>query len=134
MTCQPGAIKLGMSEEAKALKCTGVGDYYCMRLRRQIPCPKCGVELNAGSMTAHHCCMHGTEPVIDCNRLPVSKTEHHLQVYDISFPWTTKRCRCPLPGCLVSYSTWNGLRLHFISQHWGESIMTLEEHQNHLSK
>ena len=48
MTCQPGALRSGMSEEDKDLKCRGVGDSYLMRLRRQISCPECGAELTAG--------------------------------------------------------------------------------------
>ena len=55
MTCQPGALRSGMSEEARECKCTGVGDYYRKRLRRRIPCPECGVEITTGSMMAHRC-------------------------------------------------------------------------------
>ena len=36
MACQPGALRLGMSEKAKALKCTGVGYSYRARLRQRI--------------------------------------------------------------------------------------------------
>ena len=32
MTCQPGALKLGVSAESKALKCMGVVDSYHVRL------------------------------------------------------------------------------------------------------
>ena len=32
MTCQHGALRLGMSEEANDLKCTGVGDSYRVRI------------------------------------------------------------------------------------------------------
>ena len=81
-------------------------------------------------MTAHGCCMHGTEPTIDWNRLPVSQTEHHLQVYIGRFLQTTNRCPFPFPGCPWSSCMWNGLRLHFNSQHWGVSIRILEENQN----
>ena len=76
MTCQTGALRVGMSEEAMALKCTGVGDLYRVRLRRRIPCPECRVYLNAGSMTAHRLRMHGTESVIDWSWLPFSQTVH----------------------------------------------------------
>ena len=64
MTCQPGSLRTGMSEEAMPLKCTGVGDSYRLRLRRRIPCLECGVELTAGSMVAHHRRMHWTDPAI----------------------------------------------------------------------
>ena len=36
MTCKPGALRSGMSEEAKELKCTGVGSSYRERLRRRV--------------------------------------------------------------------------------------------------
>ena len=38
ITCQPGALWEGMSEEVMALKCTGVGYSYRMILGRRIPC------------------------------------------------------------------------------------------------
>ena len=37
MKCQPGALKSGMSADAKALKFTGVGESYHMRLQNRIP-------------------------------------------------------------------------------------------------
>ena len=69
-----------MSEEAMALKCTGVGDSYQVRLQSQIPCPECGVELTAGSMAAHRCRMHVTEPAINWSWLPFKQTVHQPQV------------------------------------------------------
>ena len=45
MTCQHGALLSGIYEEAKALKCTEVGESYQERLQRRIPCPQCGVDL-----------------------------------------------------------------------------------------
>ena len=92
MTCQPDALWAGMSDEEMALKCTGVGYSYQVRIRRRIPCPECGVELTAGAMTEHRRCMHGNEPAIDWSRLPVSHTVQQLQVYDVSFPRKKKRC------------------------------------------
>ena len=53
VTCQPGALQTGMLEEAMALKFTGVGDSYRVRIQRRIPCPECGVNLTMRSMTAH---------------------------------------------------------------------------------
>ena len=35
MTCQPDALRLEVSADAKALKCTGVGDSYRVRLQRR---------------------------------------------------------------------------------------------------
>ena len=65
MTCQPGILQSGMSEEANAMKCTKVGDSYRVIPRRRIPCLECGVEITVGSMTAHRQCMHNTETAIN---------------------------------------------------------------------
>ena len=53
MMCQPGVIQSGMSKEAVGRWSTGRGETYKERLRRRILCPACGVDLIAGSMTAH---------------------------------------------------------------------------------
>ena len=71
MTCHPGALRVGISEEAMPLNCTGVGDSYQVRIRRRIPCPECGVELTLGSMTAHRRRIHRIEPATDWSGLPV---------------------------------------------------------------
>ena len=130
MTCQTGVLPAGMLEDAMALKCTGVVESYRVRLRRHIPCPECGVEITAGSMTAYFCRMHGTEPAIDWVRLPFSQTEHQPQVYNVIFLRPKNRFPCPFPGFLGSSHTWNVLRSYFIRQHWGDSISILEEHPN----
>ena len=134
MTYQPSALRLGMSEEAKALKFTGVGHSYRMRIQRRIPCPECGFELTAGSMMAHRRRMHGTEPGIDWSRLTGSQTEHQPQVYFVRFPQSTKRCPCPFPGYPGSSRMHNGLHSYFNSQYWGYRIRILEKHPNPLPK
>ena len=53
--------------------------------------------LTTGSMTAHHCHMHATEPAINWSRLLVSQIVHQPQVYDVRFPRTMKKCPCPFP-------------------------------------
>ena len=83
-------------------------------------------------MTAHRRHMHGKEPAIDWDRLPVCQTEHHPYVYNVRFTRLTKRCPSPFPCCPGSVSTWNGLHSHFNSHKWGDSIRTLEEHPNPL--
>ena len=40
MNCHPGALREGMSEEAMALKCMGVGHSYQVIIQRRIPCPE----------------------------------------------------------------------------------------------
>ena len=78
--------------------------------------------------------MQGTEPAVDWIRMPVSLTEHHLQVYNISFLCSTKLCLCPFPR-LPGYSRmWNGFHSHFISYNWGDRIRILEENPNPLPK
>ena len=76
----------------------GKGTKYRERMRRCLPCPNCGVELEAGSMTAHRRRLHGTETAIDWEGLPVSKMDHLPQVFEVSFPSVTTKCKCPLPG------------------------------------
>ena len=73
ITCQPGALRAGILEKAVVLKYMGVGDSYQVRLRRQIPCLKCGFELMTGSMMSHRRRMHRTETSIDWSCLPVSQ-------------------------------------------------------------
>ena len=118
VTCQPGALSSGIFVEAKYLKCTGVVTAYRMKLRQLIPCPGYGVDLTTGSMIAHCLRMHGTEPVIEWNRLSVSHTEHHPQVYDARFLWSTNQCSCLFPSFPGSSHTWNGLQFHYNNQHW----------------
>ena len=65
MTCQPGAICTGMSEEDFNWRSTGEGDIYREHLQRRIPCTYCRVELTAGSMTAHHIILHGKDPSVE---------------------------------------------------------------------
>ena len=132
MTCQPGALGSQISADVKALEFTGVVDLYCMRLRRRIPFLECGVELTEGSMSAHCSCMHGAETEIYWNLLLVSQTEHCLQVYNVRFLRSTKRCPWPFPGWPGSSHTWNGLRLHFDIQHWGDRIRIPKKHMNLL--
>ena len=38
MTCQPGSVRPGMSEEAIGWQCTGLGVSYYKPLQRRIPC------------------------------------------------------------------------------------------------
>ena len=59
MTCQPGALRSRVSVEDKALKCTGVGESYRVRIQRRIPCLDYGVYLTTGYMMAHHHCIQG---------------------------------------------------------------------------
>ena len=92
MSCHPGALQAGISEDAMALKCTGVGDSYWVIIQRRITCPECGVDITIGYMTSHCRCMHGTEPAIDWSQLTVIQTVNQPQVYDVRFLWAMERC------------------------------------------
>ena len=83
---------------------------------------------------SHRQRMHGTDPEIDWNRLPVSKTEHIPQVFDVSSPKVTSQCPCPFLGCLGSLRTWNSLRNHFNHQHWVERLRIFAEHLSPFTK
>ena len=50
------------------------------------------------------------------------------------FPWSTKLCPCPFPGCLGSSHTCNGFHLHFRSRYWDYRISILEEHPNPIPR
>ena len=117
-----------------ALKCTGLGNSYRVRLQRRISCPECRVELTAGSMTAHRCCMYSMELVIDWSWMLVSQTEHQPQVYNVRFLRSIKRCPCSFPSYPGYSHTWNDLRSHFNRHPWGYSISILEEHPNPLPR
>ena len=64
ITCQPGEICTGMSEEEFGRRITGEGVKYREYLWWLIPFPDCGVDLTEDSMTAHHILLHGVEPEI----------------------------------------------------------------------
>ena len=80
MTCQTSILRSRMSEEAKTLKCTLVGDLFRVRLRTRIPFPECRVKFTARSMTEHRRRMHRMEPAIYRIWILVSHTEHQPQV------------------------------------------------------
>ena len=65
MTCQPGAIRSGMSVGAFTRRSTYEVVNYRNYMRRWIPCPEFVVEVTAGSLTVHIRQMHGTKPEID---------------------------------------------------------------------
>ena len=77
---QTSALRAGMPEEAMALKCTGVGELYWVRLQKRIPCPECGFEITTGSTMSHLHRMHRTETAIDWSRLLVIETVYQPQI------------------------------------------------------
>ena len=71
MTCQPGAICTGTSEEDFSWRSTGYGSTYRERLRRPIPCPDCWVEVESRSMVDRSIILNVTEPDIKWGLIPV---------------------------------------------------------------
>ena len=76
ITCHPGEIQSGMLEELVGRQCMVRGDTCREIFRRRFPFPDCGVDLTGVSMTVHQQRIHGTEPDINWNRLPVSQMDH----------------------------------------------------------
>ena len=119
MNCHLRAILTGMSEEAFSHRSTGEGATYREQLWRCIPCPEFGVELTDRSMMAHLIRLHGTEPLIDWDRLPVSQTEHLPLVYKVRFPTKIQSCQCLFSGCPSTSHSRSVLNNHFRRLHWG---------------
>ena len=65
MTCQPGYIYAGMSEEDFSRRSKGEWGTYRERLRWFIPCPYYGLELTASSMMNNSRRLHGMGPSVD---------------------------------------------------------------------
>ena len=104
-----------------------MGVSYREQLRRRIPCLECGVEVTDGSMMAHWIRIYGTETEIYWNWLMFSQMEKLPYMYSFRFPKNMTHCPCPLTGLPGSSHTFNGPRDHFNWQHWGDSIIILEE-------
>ena len=85
MECQLVILRSRISEEAVKIWYTDRGETHLERMRRWIPSLNCRVEPTPGLMTAQIWRMHGAEPGIDWNWLPVSNMEHILQFFDTSF-------------------------------------------------
>ena len=126
MKCQPGAIILGVSDEAFLRRSKGKGSSYWGRLRIKIPCLDFVVEMMLGSMTDHFLQLHRTDLEIDWDRLPMSQHECLPQLYEVSSPKTTSKCQRPFQGCPGPSRTRSGLRNHFNRTHWKHRIQILE--------
>ena len=131
MTCEPEAIRLGISEEIFGQRSVGKGATCRVQMWRRLPCLYFGVEFTAGYMTDQHMRPDGTNPAspsINWYQLPVSQTEKLPQVYELSFPRDTTKCQCPFPGFLGFSHPRSGLHNHFKLLHWRDSILILEDH------
>ena len=128
MTCQPGAICTGISEEAFSWNRKGEGSTYQELLWWCITCPYCGVELRHGSIMDRHRWLHGTEPSIDWYQLPVRHIEHLPLVYEVGFLTNIQSCQCPFPGYPGTSWSRSGIQNHSSRLHLGFSILILEEH------
>ena len=101
-----------MSAEAFTRRSTGEGENYRDRLGLWIPCPGCGDEATAVSLTSHCILIHGTKPDINWGRLPVSQTEHQKMVYQLSFLGTLAMCQCPVLRFSGVYRNRSGIQRH----------------------
>ena len=109
-------------------QCMVRGNTYIEKIRSRIPCPDCGVDITAVSMTVHQQHIHGTEPDIDWNRLPVSQMDHIPRVFNVSFQKDTSQFPYSFTGCPGFSWTWNDLRNNLNQHHWGIIMQILEEH------
>ena len=125
--------KEDLNQTGSIRHCTLNSHSYHVRLQIHTPFPKCGVEITSGSTMAHWCRMHGMKPENGWNWLPVSQTDHHLQVYYLRFLQTTKRWPYPFSGCSGTSCMCNGLQSQFRKHNWGYSIRILEEQLKPLS-
>ena len=127
MTCQPGEIQSWISEEVVGWCSTSRGVTYKDRIIRWIPFPDCGEELALGYIVVHRRQMHGVEPEIDWNRIPVIQIEYLPHVFDVRFLKGTSQFQCPSPCCPGLSCTCNSLWNHFNRKHWGGILRILEE-------
>ena len=97
-TCQPVAIRSGVSEQAIRWISTKKGETHRECLRRKMLYIDCGVDITMGSMTSHCQLIHGINTEIDWDRLLVSQHENLPQAYKVRFLKTTNKCHCPVPG------------------------------------
>ena len=132
MTCQPGAICTGMSEDVLIMRSKGEGATYRESLWRRIPLTDWFMELIYGSMKDHQRRLHGTDLYIDWDWLPVIRKEHRMLVYEVSFPINMKSLQCPFTGYPRKFRSRSGLQNHFSRLNWGYSILILEEHPKPL--
>ena len=89
MTCQLGATRLGILEEALGWRSIGEEATYWERLKRISPCTECGVDMTSGPMIDHRQRLHGIDPEIYWDMLLVIQQNNLLQVYEVRFPEDT---------------------------------------------
>ena len=128
MTCQPGMMRTGMSEEAMGRRSTGKIATYQESLRKRLLCPDFGVDLMEGSMINHRRRLHGKEMAINRDRLLVSHTDHLTHFFEVIFLRVMTNFQCPSTECSGSSCTRRGLRKNFNRQYWRDSMMILQEH------
>ena len=128
MTCFPGSMRTGLSNQAYERRVTGQGDSYRQRLHRRLPCPECGKNLAVGSLTHHRRRQHGVEPEIDWEALNPGVPSQPM-AHPVSFPThDVTHIECPVGGCLARLSSRAAVRSHFASRHWNDAVHVLEEH------
>jgi hypothetical protein len=132
MTCTPGYISGRMSSPAYKRRREGGGESPGTRRRRRVTCSMCGVDLAAGSLSAHMLRQHGE--VLDTEDGRPDDPGRQPALYRISFPKTVSSVVCPVEGCSGAATTRNNLRRHFAHRHYHDKLCILEEGQVPLPK
>ena len=111
MTCFPGVVRTGMSEEAYIRQMHGVGPTYKERQRERVPCgePGCNVELNRGSRIHHWRRKHGKEDISWADA-EVEMAEEGGQTWEVEYAPGTRRFLCPVDHCVVEAVGYPALR------------------------
>jgi hypothetical protein len=124
MTCIPGRIREGYTEEEYTLNKSGLetaADRNC----RRVDCRICGVSLAAGSLRGHLETQHDVYRSVVLNRELVE--ERPAVVYRAIALSTTGRYFCPVANCVGKASTrWNLCR-HFLERHPHDLVCCLSE-------
>jgi hypothetical protein len=102
MTCAPGRIREGYSDEAYTLHKSGL-ETAANRKRRQVDCQICGVSLQAGSLQGHLEMQHDVYRSFVLNRDIVE--ERSPVVYCAIALLTTGHYFCPVANCIGEVST-----------------------------
>ena len=131
MTCFPPTLTTRLSDAGYTRRITGTGLTYRDRQRQKINCPRCDKSLTRGALKQHLRSIHGEDPM---ETTLAYKPTLPPQTYRISFPRTSARRDCPVPGCIGGGTTHANLRYHFMMRHPTDTLCILEEGSQPLPK
>ena len=128
MDCQTCRSLRSHSAEAYGLRIMGEVHTYQERLRQQVLCPKCNMELTAGDLPSHIPAQHGVAQ----NNL--RDTPPHPLDEPMNYRASLLRTSCdiyfPVGGCSGRALIQSTLRIHFLHRHVQEALVVLDE-DNH---